>query len=327
MNQTKSCVFVAACFAAIASSPLSKAGDVNAYMDGGDLIICGTSGADKLDIKQVGPVTWRVAGTGGTKVNGSSFQLFDVYCGMRLDMKGGNDGVGIHDGVIPKSLRVYLGSGNDSLILLNLTIGGSTEVPEGPAGIAAVSGSGSSGGYLCVKGDDGNDAINLTNVVVLNNTIWYGGQDTDLLSVKSVQGEGGGEGGGSKSKWSTIAGCSGNDRIVIQNFEVRKLEVTSGSGKDDVAVQVGSFPSFGCERICVDTGSDTDNLRLNLAAAARLSVEVGPGKSDKVNVVGCTSDNAEFEDCGTNGFISGAANSFGWIGIDSDFTHQSGDLN
>ncbi|MFD0892113.1 hypothetical protein KBB96_11850 [Luteolibacter ambystomatis] len=319
MNQTKSCVFSVACLAAIASAPLSKGGDVNAYMDGGDLIICGTSGADKLDIKQVGPVTWRVAGTGGTKVNGSSFQLFDVYCGMRLDMKGGNDGVGIHDGVIPKFLRVYLGSGNDALILLNLTIGGSSEAPSG---IAEVSGSSNSGGYLCVKGDDGNDAINLTNVVVLNNTIWYGGQDTDLLSARGIEG-----GNGYGSKWSTIAGCSGNDRIVVQNFEVRKLEVTSGSGKDDVAVQVGSFPSFGCERICVDTGSDTDSLKLNLAAAEKLSVEVGPGKSDKVNVVGCTADCAEFSDCGTNGFIAGATNFFGWVGIDSNFTHQSGDLN
>jgi len=323
MNQTKSCVFSMACIAAIASAPLSKGGDVNAYMDGGDLVICGTSGADKLDIKQVGPVTWRVAGAAGTKVNGSSFEFFDVYCGMRLDMKGGNDGVGIHDGVIPKSLRVYLGSGNDALILLNLTIGGSTEVPEGPSGIATVSGSSSSGGYLCVKGDDGNDAINLSNVVVLNNTIWYGGQDTDLQSAKTVQGEG----GGSRSKWSTIAGCSGNDRIVVQNFEVRKLEVTSGSGKDDVAVQVGSFPSFGCERICVDTGSDTDSLKLNLADAEKLSVEVGPGKSDKVNVVGCTSGCAEFTDCGTNGFIAGATNFFDWVSIDPNFTHQSGDLN
>ncbi|MGC4014617.1 MAG: hypothetical protein QM755_08905 [Luteolibacter sp.] len=315
MNQTKSCVFSVACLAAIASAPLAKGGNISAYMDGGDLVVCGTSGADKVDVKQVGPVTWQMIGMAGTKINGYAVQEFDVYCGMRFDMKGGNDCVVLHDGVIPKSVRVYMGSGNDAVTFSNLTIGGEVSIPEA----AVVSGGGSSGGYMCVKGDDGNDAINIANVVVLNNTIWYGGQDSDLLSVRGE--------GGYGSKWSTIAGCSGNDRIVVQNFEVRKLEVTSGSGKDDVSVQVGSYPSFGCERICVDTGSDTDSCRMNLAAAADLSIEVGPGKSDKLSLLGCSADNAEFTDCGTNGFINGNTNFFGWVSIDSNFTHQSGDLN
>ncbi|BCU75502.1 hypothetical protein [Luteolibacter sp. LG18] len=317
MNKSQSCVFRAACAAAFLAAPLARGGNVNAYLDGGDLVICGTSSADNVGVRQIGPSTWRVSSlAGSTKINGSSYQDFDpVYCGIRIDMKGGNDGLVVQDGIIPKSLCIYMGSGNDNVALNNLTIGGYSIVAEGLQSEEVSS----SGGYLRLKGDDGNDSLWVNNLVVLYNAYWSPNTvDSDLLTTKAQTS------GGSSSKWSTIAGCSGNDRIVVQNFQVKKLEVTGGSGKDDVAVQVGSLPNFGCERFCIDTGSDTDQLKLNMAFAEKLMVEVGPGKSDKVNVVGTFADCAEFEDCGTNGFITGAASSFNSLWIDSNFTHVSG---
>ena len=323
MNKFQSCAW-AAVAAVIATVPLAKGGSVSAYISGGDLVVCGSSAADCIEIHQVDSVTWSVGAMGpATRVNDGPYAILSpVTCGINIDLKGGNDKLIVRNGTVPKALCILLGTGNDAASLTNLTIGGLQINPENSQTIAAVetASPSSSGGYLRLKGDDGNDSILVNNVVVLNNAILAGSADPDLLSKVAATVSG----SYSSSKWSTVAGCNGNDQIVIQNFQVKKLEVTGGRGSDDVTVQVGSLPSLGCERMCVDTGSDTDTCRLTLAFSSDVAVEVGPGKSDRLTVVGCSADSAEFSDCGTNGFIDGTTNFFNWMSVDSNFTHRTG---
>src|SRR5436190_15905870 len=108
------------------------AGDVTAQIHNGNLIIKGDSNDNVVAVTQSG-TTITVTGT-GTTVNGGTTPavLTGFTGGIKLKMKGGNDGVTL-TGLTATELEADLGKGNDTLDIENCTVNGETEL-EGEKG-------------------------------------------------------------------------------------------------------------------------------------------------------------------------------------------------
>jgi len=294
------------CGGSAAALPASPS--VTAVISGGDLVITGTEGVDRIVVTQTGPDTWRVSGVGKTKVNGvASVDLDPVTGSIRIDLLGGNDGLLIHDGTVPGGLCVRMGDGNDNAALTNLIIGGGS-VLQGDS----IATEGFSSGNLVLKGDAGNDTLYVNNVQVLG----IQPEATQVASVMDATTQGSESGGSSCA--SLIAGCDGKDQIIIQNFNIPNLEVTGGAGKDAISLQFGVS-----QWLCVKAGDDTDKVNVNGIFTNMLKVDVGSSAKDVVSVSGCVANCARFKDCGTKGTIDGAVNQFNNWSVDEAFYHNT----
>lgn len=253
---------------------------VTAVVTNGDLLITGTSGADKVSVTEVGDGVWRVSGAGKTTINGQASVDLEVSGSIRVNLMEGNDSLYIHDGTVPRSLFVSMGDGNDTATVTNLVIG--QPVVAGIIGVADVP----QVNVLSLSGDAGNDSLYVSGVQVLNSA--------NFTSIQSA------------IEGSTIAGGDGNDQIIVQNFQAPSLAVTGDSGKDQISLQL-----LSCGSLTVDGGDDTDKININAVTTGVMKVGAGESNGDVLNVSGCRANVATFFDDGKKGTISGAFNVFG----------------
>lgn len=186
------------------------AGDVMAFLSGGQLVIQGDAAANQVTVRGLEGGGVEVEGTNGTRING----------GAKFTVRRAN--------MMPAGLTAHLGAGNDTLLVENFRTSGS----------------------MLIFGDRGADAIGLYRVQVRHDVLIDGGAGNDFVAVDEstisrnlfvISGGGSDTLGIDKSRVNrdtTIITGGGHDRLTVRDSAHRgPVFMATGAGNDFVAVE------------------------------------------------------------------------------------------
>lgn len=245
------------------------AGNVQAYLSGGNLYIIGDGANNRLALWNVTPNAIRIQGS-GTTINGSSTaQVFALGAGRSvfINLRGGDDFIVLGDNLndvnglslsILGNLRIDLGAGDNTVGLENLYVGGTTTV----------------------RAADGNDTLDIDTT--LGQPSFFKGNVSSTL------------GDGTNIVTGSTFGIGGNlslttgdedDTIELVNATVAKnLLIAANDGLNDITI-TDSDVNGNITRI--STGADDDVIRLDSSDFKRLFIVAGDGDNTvDVGVVG-----------------------------------------
>ncbi|MCI0465280.1 MAG: hypothetical protein L0Z62_50805, partial [Gemmataceae bacterium] len=219
------------------------AGDVAAFLFGGDLIVVGDSADNAVEIL-VTDGNLVVQGREGTDItiNGGSRILFEgvdrIADDLRVFLGGGNDlidirGVSVDGNVSIQADGFFVGGRGDDQVLLDLlTIDGNLDVSTG----------------------GGDDAVLLERSAVAGDTTISTGSGADRFALVAA-----GLGGR-----LTVETGAGDDRAFVTQMGVSgRIRVDTGSGNDDIIFHGAT--AFGSP-VSLDGGSGRDSAEIDAAS-------------------------------------------------------------
>ncbi|HEY2759438.1 MAG TPA: hypothetical protein VGI75_01805 [Pirellulales bacterium] len=177
------------------------AGNVAAAVSGGLLNISGDGKGDQIVVHQLQTGDWVVAGLNGTKINGQKTATFSEVFSINIKTLGGSDVVGVAGGILPGSLCIDTGAGNDIVGLALLQVG-SVNVSTGAGNDALVvaglktstpevtttitqSLATSSSGSVNLDAGDGNNIVLLAGITTDNLSLCTG-KGIDFIGIAGV---------------------------------------------------------------------------------------------------------------------------------------------
>ena len=174
------------------------AGDVGVYVSGGSLYVNGDNASNGLNITQVAPGTFDVAGayTGGgaTRVNGyySPLRFYGVTDDVKITMNGGHDSVTLGGSseatrdVLPDDLVVNMGDGDDyfrAQYLSNRDYNDRMTVNTGWGNDQVSMYKVVCRDWMSIDTAQNWDTVDLTNVTVGTKLSMYGGAGNDTMRI------------------------------------------------------------------------------------------------------------------------------------------------
>lgn len=222
-------------------TPANLAGNVTAAIVNHGLTLTGDNGSNQIEISQVAPNQFSVIGKNGTTVNGKASQTFSITGNISANFKAGDDSLSIDGGtvgyaILPGSLNVVLGDGNNYLGLGNTTVSGNLSVTGG-SGADDVGMNYSSVGLGTYNGGNNDCSINLgagANTI----TTYYLRVQRDLL-INEIS--------------------SSGDEMLLQGVSAgRNVNIQTGSGSDDI--EIDAF--FAKNDLNISTGGGNDYVVL-----------------------------------------------------------------
>lgn len=212
-------------------------GNVTVSYVRGNLRVLGDKGNNSIQIS--GDATSiTVLGLGDTKINGAAAPYVipsaSISNNLLINMRGGNDTVGIKDLIIQNNTGISLGLGNDILEIDHVTGLNDLRVSAGLGNDRVSITNSTFHDNVKVNGSGGNDLIGLKTVEVGGNLIarGAGGSDTLIADATNVGGN------------AIVTGGGGNDSLGARASAVgHNLRLTGGGGKD--TAQIDQTSSVG----------------------------------------------------------------------------------
>jgi hypothetical protein len=201
------------------------AGNVLVAVNGGELDLTGDAAGNGVQITAGSGHQFTVRGVpdnGPTTINGKPFVNVDGVKGdVRVALGGGDDILSVFGTTralaLPKGLRVSLGSGNDLVVLTNVTVKDGLEIRSGSGGDRSAS---------------GRETIALEDVDVAGDTKFQTGAGDDTVAIAD-------SGFGGKLE---VGLGAGNDSLSIANSDVLgDFEVDGGDGFDTFIDESSTF--------------------------------------------------------------------------------------
>lgn len=281
------------------------AGDVTAFIAGGSLFLNGDDAANQVAI-----TSDPVAGTitidaldgeilrdrAGADIGGGAggmVTLDGFRASVLIRMGDGDDIVGLNDITVPRTVRADMGAGDDNLGIGNL--------PDADPGDVSAE----IGGSVVVIDRFGNNNLTLGDATVAGNAYFVtGGGDDDLnlgLFDPTVPGDtdttldvggfifarlGNGEndvlGGAVDARDVRFLGGSGDDALVIEDFDIRSLFFNGAGGNDDLAATGVRVTG----NVLIRGGAGTDEFAITdtTARTARITGDAGDDDFALTNV-------------------------------------------
>lgn len=156
--------------------------DVSVGVVGGDLVILGTPGADRLLVSG-GPGAYSVAAFGGTTFNdGQTSGLFSGVTGdVRVNLRGGDDTLILQGFTAANDLDVATGGGDDAVTLNSAAVIGRADIDLGGGSDLISVRNTLFVGPTVIDAGGGSDQIDLTSSAFFGPTIIDGGPGNDTL--------------------------------------------------------------------------------------------------------------------------------------------------
>jgi len=266
------------------------AGNINASVVGGDLVLTGDLESNAVAIVQQGPGKYLVGGlvhAGGqttiTKagVAANSHVLMGVTGDFEIRLRGGDDllamnSTGLPAGVkllVPDDLNVTAGNGNDTVNLNEVQVAGDANILLGNDHDLFVmtrgfvgSRRGFSDSDLYVNGSSGNDRVQINQSIIRDDLYLPLGHGNNVATLNQV---------------------SVQDNATI----------ATGDGQDNVSL----YGSSVADDLLIHTGEGTDLVRLFSITADYIFAQTGAGHLDRLQVGGTHANNAKFHD--SSGFV------------------------
>lgn len=210
------------------------AGDVTAYVTGGNLVISGDNSANSIEVyqKYVGSSTWYVDGVMkagvDTTVNGRTApQIFrGVYDDIRIYTKGGNDRIEMDKGRVRDQLYIRTGSGNDDVILENISTGRDVNIDLGRRYSNTVNDyvwmqGVKVGDDIRVRGSRGRDVVIVSHCDVKDDIVAHTGSGNDYVRIERTDAD-----------YFYAKLGSGNDTAILDDDDFNRTYVNGESGSD-----------------------------------------------------------------------------------------------
>jgi hypothetical protein len=245
------------------------AGNVTAAMSGASLTLTGDSKDNAVLIYQPSNAVskYLVEGEAGTKINGKNSQTFTVNGNISVNFKDGNDTLNVGQAnpgaftILPGSLNVVLGGGNNSFGMTGTTINGNLTLTGGAGKDQVVmdtSSIGRGGNHDCnINLGGGSNQLIMRYTTVERDLLVYDNSGNSFDDVELF--------GGSVGRNASIQTGTGNDFVQINEFYFGKdLNIQTGAGKDTVLL--GESQGFGgaVNIPTEDLGVHTDTVMVNL---------------------------------------------------------------
>jgi hypothetical protein len=282
------------------------AGNVGAFISGGDLFVTGDDAANTITIESAGVNTVQVRGFNSadgtpTSVKGSpnALRIFNNFTGdIFINMKGGDDVVRITNLVVPGAVIANAGQGSDEILTGHTTVGDNARFGNTPSGSLYVQGD------FKVVGDVGADTLFQSGVHVQGVGVANLGDGNDTLRVQRPAGSG--ENVEYAANLTVLPG-NGNDAIDVEglivddnlviddatgalNANLRSMDVHANFSMftDQAAdrVEISATNTHGELLIVTEGGEDFINVS---AIANRLRINSG-SENDQVRVASSNLD-------------------------------------
>ncbi|MCS7015130.1 MAG: hypothetical protein NZM42_03295 [Gemmatales bacterium] len=293
---------------------LGGAGNVQAYLSGGNLYIIGDGVGNSLALWNVTPNAIRIQGS-GTTINGSSTaQVFALGAGRSvfINLRGGDDFIVLGDNLndvnglslsILGNLRIDLGAGHNTVGLENLYVGGTTTVRAADGNdtldidttlgqpsffkgnVSSTLGAGTNivtgstfgiGGNLSLTTGDDDDTINLANATVAKNLLIAANDGDNNITITDSDVNG---------NITRISTGVGDDDIELDSSDFKRLFIVAGDGANNVDVGVAGG-GVTAVSVSVTTGEGADTVNIT-DSDFQLASSVSTGDDDDtINVSG-----------------------------------------
>ena len=275
---------VSGVFALLASASLAQANNVQVALEGSLLTVFGDNVANTVRISQTATEVV-VTGSAGTLINGLPSVSFPgaVLNAVEARMENGNDSLTLVDVQVANDLYVSLGEGNDFM---------------------STSGVNSVGANATIEGGAGADTINLTGMVVFEDTFVDGGLGVLVAEIA----------GADLGKGLTVLSDAGADRIRVSNSTIGEMVAIDTKGGNDTVSLVNSMSfsvfvqaDLGTDSVTVSdwmtiedigifTGAGNDTVSLTSVVSGKsLTVSVDAGNDTVTGVSVSVTADAVFE--------------------------------
>ncbi len=272
------------------------AGNVRAFVLGGNLIVNGDRQANEIVIVQgaLGPQSFAISGQNGTKINGvvGDVDLPGVTRDVRINLHGGDDMLTVggmdHTTVLNRNLVVATGRDRDTAFVYNVDVAGKTAIKAGSGENTVLLGTdyGSRGTFfrkgLTVRTGDDNDTVEAYDVTVerklqiemergsdladLYNIVVNGDTFVDAGPCRAgdvVEIAGGSRVASELNGNVTIITHTGPDRVEFYDVQVLgDTDIRTGDGDDEVDLSSGRLVTAFAGDVMVRTESGNDLVNL-----------------------------------------------------------------
>lgn len=195
------------------------AGDVQAYVTGGDLVIRGDAQDNEIVIRATDQSDrYFIEGLNGTTVEGSALtEVVGVVDDVRINLRGGNnvllltrEGIdGIESALyVADRLQIRTGGGSDLVVLEDVRVGGTTDVKMG-------------------GGDDTFAAARFSRLV--GDVQVRAGAGNDLVGMSDSSTDG---------QFRVVAGSGDDDVLLFESIVRGNMEMRTGGGNDLLAMHL-----------------------------------------------------------------------------------------
>ena len=233
------------------------AGDVSVALDGSVLVVSGDDLANQIDVAQADNGDVVFTGRDNTTINGQAeFTFSEAFDRARFELNDGADEVVLDGFEGVREFRFLGGDGNDRLEANGLVAD-----------------------FYHIRGNDGNDAVELVTSSARRSAYLFLGDGDDVVAVDSFD-------AGRNFK---VLGGNGDDTFASNSLSVeRKFRLNLGSGNDQ-ALLSGQTNVERSARIRLGSGDDFLGVLPDLddaEASFERSVSVDAGRGDDAVVIG-----------------------------------------
>ncbi len=180
------------------------AGNVTAVYTGG-LTITGDDAANSITVSELPSGMWKVQGNGAT-INGSknAFITSGPVSDIIIDLKNGNNSLTVQNGTLPSFFDITTGTGNDTLLVSNLTSDNAV-FNLGDGNNTATVKNFSTNNFFDLNGGVGADTFTVTNVKIGSNSVIDPADGRNIVTIN----------GFSTDSFFDLDGGAGNDTFTL----------------------------------------------------------------------------------------------------------------
>ena len=164
------------------------AGDVNAILAGGSLILSGDRADNEVLVTTNDAGDVEVSGQNGTTINGEDQFVAEtngaVLNDLQVYLRSGNDKISIEDISIENRVTIRGGGGSDSIGLLRADIGDDLRIDSGARGDFISLDTVEIGDDLITRGRGGEDVIGIDNSRIDGRTVVDSGARDDRIAIR-----------------------------------------------------------------------------------------------------------------------------------------------
>lgn len=203
------------------------AGDVSVSINGGDLVINGDGNNNELIIMGTGSDgEFDIYGANGTSVNGQSLiHVAGVDDDFRINLRDGNNKLGMRDLEVPDDLRIRSRGGNDEIGMEDVTIGDDVDIRTGKGNDTVFLKTGAADRIRVSTGAGADDVV-LTKVRADRASVNTGSGNDQFAIVENVF----------EARATAILGAG--DDLAFQTQTVGQLRVNGSGGNDGATFDI-----------------------------------------------------------------------------------------